>query len=180
MIYIATAVITLILDQITKGMILAGFSLHESRIIIENILHITYVTNQGGAFSLFSGYPMFFVILSFILIAVGLIAIVRISKQNAITQISLGLLLGGTAGNLIDRLRFGAVIDFIDFRIWPTFNVADMAICAGVGILSYIIIKSNSSGKDEPGSQEFEEGETEGSNSVESSSVLPNQVQETQ
>lgn len=140
MAYIITVLITVILDQVTKLMVLANFKLHESRPVIQNIFHFTYVTNRGGAFSLLSRYPIIFKILSITLVIVGLIFIGKILKTSLRLQVCLGLLMGGTIGNLIDRLRFNTVVDFLDFRIWPVFNVADIALVIGVCLLTIIVM----------------------------------------
>ena len=135
MAYILTVLITIVLDQLTKIAVMANFKMGESRAVLGKIMSLTYVTNKGGAFGLFSNYPYFFVILAFILVVAGIAFIPKIWKLPGLTKVAFGLLVGGTVGNLIDRLRFGSVVDFIDFKVWPTFNVADIAICVGVGLL---------------------------------------------
>ncbi|MCE1247993.1 MAG: signal peptidase II [Firmicutes bacterium] len=140
MIYILVALISVILDQVTKSAVLANFKVSQSKPVIDKILYLTYVTNKGGAFGMMSGHTFFFVFLAIILCLAGIVFIPKILKMPKSIQVALGLLLGGTIGNLIDRLRFkGAVIDFIDFRVWPTFNVADIAICVGVGMIVFLL-----------------------------------------
>ena len=135
MAYIITVLITILLDQASKMAILANFKPGQSKAIIGNIFALTYVTNKGGAFGLFSGHPWFFVALAGLLVLAGIAFIPKIWKMPGMIKLSFGLLVGGTVGNLIDRLRFGSVVDFLDFKVWPTFNVADIAICVGVILL---------------------------------------------
>jgi signal peptidase II len=135
MTYLITIIIWLILDQITKWFVTANFQLHQSQPVIDNILSITYKTNTGGAFGIFSSHPQLFLVLSSILAIAGLLMITQISRFSTILQFSFGSVIGGAVGNLIDRLMVGKVIDFIDFHFWPVFNVADIAICVGVFLL---------------------------------------------
>jgi len=164
MLYIISTIITIILDQLTKYAIMQNFRVYESRPILGNILYFTHITNKGGAFGLLSQFPGFFVVLAILLIIVGFAMLPRIFKLPAILQLSLGLLFGGTVGNLIDRLRFGSVIDFIDFKVWPTFNVADIAICVGVGLLVYqILIGDKKDRESEEPTEEENKGSDNGS-----------------
>jgi signal peptidase II len=135
MAYVLTALIVFILDQLSKSYVIANYELHNSNPVIKNILSITYSTNTGGAFSILSKCPAFFIIISILLMTLAIVYLRLILAFPLYYQFSLGLILGGAAGNLADRLRFGSVIDFIDFSFWPTFNVADIAISVGVGIM---------------------------------------------
>lgn len=158
MAYIIAALITVVIDQLTKIAIMANFKIYESRPILGQIASLTYVTNKGGAFGLLSSYPTFFVVLAILLSLAGIVFLPRIFKMRMLVQVALGLLLGGTLGNLIDRLRFGSVVDFLDFHFWPTFNVADIAICTGVGIIIIIIITTKE-GKNNTPTDQSEESE---------------------
>lgn len=137
--------LVLILDQWTKQLILDRFTLHESVEVIPNWFALTYVQNTGAAFGLFqSAHPAFRIpfFLTVPLIALGVIAwLFRSLPPRSIRgALSLSLVIAGAIGNLIDRIRLGYVVDFLDFH-WqhqshfPAFNVADMAICVGVGLL---------------------------------------------
>ena len=119
----STALLIVILDQFTKFLVKQNFQLNQSIPIIKNILHLTYITNTGSAFGLFKGLNWFFVFFSVIVIIAIFYYLERIVKNEKLLQFAVGLLLGGTIGNLIDRVAYGAVIDFIDFRIWPVFNI---------------------------------------------------------
>ena len=137
----STALLIVILDQFTKFLVKQNFQLNQSIPIIKNILHLTYITNTGSAFGLFKGLNWFFVFFSVIVIIAIFYYLERIVKNEKLLQFAVGLLLGGTIGNLIDRVAYGAVIDFIDFRIWPVFNIADSAVTIGVIILIVLLWK---------------------------------------
>ena len=119
-------------DQLTKYAISANFLPGESLPVVPHIFHITYVLNPGAAFGMLEGSRWLFV-----LIAVAVIGCVwfmrrEIAKSGVMACWGTALFAGGALGNLIDRTTRGVVIDFFDFRIWPIFNVADIAICVGV------------------------------------------------
>ena len=137
----STALLIVILDQFTKFLVKQNFQLNQSIPIIKNILHLTYITNTGSAFGLFKGLNWFFVFFSVIVIIAIFYYLERIVKNEKLLQFAVGLLLGGTIGNLIDRVAYGAVIDFIDFRVWPVFNIADSAVTIGVIILIVLLWK---------------------------------------
>lgn len=129
-----TAGAVLVLDQLTKLLIVGSFAPAQSLPLLPPVLQFTYVQNTGAAFGMFQGRPWVFAI-----IAAGIIIwIARELRHGGLTPplaAAYGLVLGGAAGNLIDRLRLGYVIDFIDLRVWPVFNVADSAITIGVTLL---------------------------------------------
>lgn len=131
-----------IFDQATKLWVRFNFFSGESRPVLQGIFHLTFITNRGSAFGLFPKGGMMFIFLSiFTLLALIILAWRKRNKFSAAVRFSLGLLLGGVCGNLTDRLRFGAVIDFLDFRIWPIFNVADSCITIGVVIMSLYLMR---------------------------------------
>jgi signal peptidase II len=136
-------VLVFILDQVTKLWVRVSFSSGESRPILNGIFHLTFITNRGSAFGLFQGGSVIFIFLSiFTVVTLVILAWRKRNKFSAPQRFALGLLLGGVCGNLADRLRFGAVIDFLDFRIWPVFNVADSCITIGVMMMSlYLLIR---------------------------------------
>lgn len=137
----STALFILVLDQFTKYIIKQNFQLNQSISIIKNILHLTYVTNTGSAFGLFKGFNFVFILFSFIVVIVIVHYLKKINQNEKLLQFSIGLLLGGTIGNLIDRLAYGSVIDFIDFRIWPVFNIADSAVTISIILLIILLWK---------------------------------------
>ncbi|HLA28588.1 MAG TPA: signal peptidase II [Syntrophales bacterium] len=141
---IVTAVV--LLDQATKAGIASKMLLYDSSIIIEGLLNLTYVRNPGAAFGFLSHASPVFRSAFFILITVSAIGLIfyyiAMSKENEACLIfALSLILGGAVGNLIDRVRFGEVVDFIDvyWRTyhWPAFNVADAAISLGALIMVF-------------------------------------------
>ncbi|MEE8179822.1 MAG: signal peptidase II [bacterium] len=136
--------ITLILlsvDQFSKYIIRQKMSLAESIPIIKSVFHITYVENRGIAFGLFPQGSSLFIVISLIIILV----IMFFERKKVIKSLKerfcLGLILGGALGNLIDRLRFGFVIDFLDFRIWPVFNLADSGVCIGGILMVFFLLR---------------------------------------
>ena len=135
----STALLIIILDQLTKFFIKNNFQLNQSIPIIKSILHLTYITNTGSAFGLFKGFNIFFILFSIIVFIVIFYYLKKIKENEKLLQFSIGLLLGGTIGNLIDRIFYGSVIDFIDFRIWPVFNVADSAVTISIILLIILL-----------------------------------------
>lgn len=131
-------IVILILDQLTKYIISHKIPLGESIPIINNVFHLTYILNRGAAFGIFKNQFYFLIITAIAAIIFILINLrYRISRGS---EIPLCLILTGTVSNLIDRLRLGAVIDFLDFRIWPVFNIADTAITIGAILLAYSLL----------------------------------------
>ena len=130
------AAATLILDQVTKLLITRSFSPGDTIPVWPPVLYLTYVQNTGAAFGIFRGWPwMFIAIAAGIIIWIGRELLSRAPARPAALTAAYGLVLGGAVGNLIDRVRAGYVIDFIDVRVWPVFNVADSAITVGVTCL---------------------------------------------
>jgi len=128
-------------DQISKYIVRLKMNPHESLPVIKGIFHITYVQNTGAAFSILRGKTYFFIMVSIVIILAVIIFLRKVPPEKKLLRIAMALVLGGAAGNnLIDRLRFGYVVDFLDFRIWPVFNIADSAIVVGVIILAYLMI----------------------------------------
>lgn len=137
------AVAVAIVDQLTKLWIMTTFALHEQQNIIPGVFDLVYVTNTGAAFGFLAGSKnllrqAFFVAVAIIALIVIVFAYGHLKRQGRIFVYALGLIAGGAVGNLIDRLRFGSVVDFLDFYLgsyhWPAFNVADSAITVGVAL----------------------------------------------
>jgi len=129
-----------VFDQLTKMRIAYHFTLRESAQIIPGFLDFSYVHNSGAAFGIFSQYnKTFFLAISGIAVVFIIYFFLRIERHQTMLAFALSLIMGGAMGNLIDRFRMGYVIDFIDIHVgslvWPTFNVADIAICVGVAIM---------------------------------------------
>lgn len=125
----------LLLDQLTKTWVRAAFLPDESRPVVAAVFHLTYVQNTGAAFGMFQGHTGLFILCSLAVIAWIAWEFWRErGRPLAATGVGLSLILGGAVGNLIDRVRLGHVTDFLDFRVWPVFNVADTCISVGVGL----------------------------------------------
>jgi len=128
-------------DQATKSMILARFNLGEG-VVVAPFFNLVLVYNKGAAFSFLSDAPGWQtpLLVGFAVVAMGVVAYLLVrSPQRFIVSAGLALILGGALGNVIDRLRFGQVVDFLDFHAagwhWPAFNVADSAITVGAVLL---------------------------------------------
>lgn len=132
------AIFVVILDQITKAIAITCLKYGESYLIINKIFYLTLVKNTGAAFGLFKNQAAFFILVSIIAI---IFIVIFLSKKKVNSYLPLALILGGAIGNLIDRLRFGYVVDFLDFKVWPVFNVADSCISIGAFLLFLLIIK---------------------------------------
>lgn len=130
------------LDQFTKYLISRNLSLSQSVALIKGILHLTLVHNRGAAFGMLKNQTPLFIFTSiFAVILIYFSLKGRSQKKVSIYTLSLSLILAGAVGNLIDRVFFGYVIDFLDLRIWPVFNVADSAITIGAVLLGWSLLK---------------------------------------
>ena len=136
--------VTIALDQVTKAYITETMRLHESITIIQDFFSITYIRNPGAAFGLLASSSAGFRMIFFSLMTLGAVIVLtiilsRLPQHDWVGQLSIAGILGGAIGNLLDRLRVGEVIDFLDFYVkgyhWPAFNVADSAISVGVVFL---------------------------------------------
>jgi len=141
-ILVAVSIIVLAADQITKYLVASRFRLYESVTLIDNFFNLTYVRNKGAAFGMFADSAIrvpFFITVS-VLAAVGILwYFYRARHLQTLAVFALSLIFSGAVGNLIDRIRFGEVVDFLDAHWyghhWPAFNVADSAITVGVALL---------------------------------------------
>ena len=135
---------TVVLDQLSKVQIMQTMRLHESIPVFAEFFSLTYIRNPGAAFGLLASSGQTFRLIFFGLtsvFALGLLGMIffRLRQDDWVGQLSIAGILGGAVGNLLDRVRFGEVIDFLDFYVngyhWPAFNVADAAISVGVFFL---------------------------------------------
>jgi len=139
--------LVLLIDQVTKAAISSKLFLGESIPIIKGILHVTFVKNTGAAFGLFKDSTYFFIavsIIAVVMIGIILLKAIRNGKflDNFLCNFGLILIMSGALGNLIDRVNLRYVIDFIDVRIWPVFNIADSAITIGTALLIFSFAKT--------------------------------------
>jgi signal peptidase II len=134
-----TAVVVYAADQVTKALIVANVAQGERLDVIGDLVQLWHARNTGAAFSLFEGALILFLVVT--VLALGVVAYFHRSlrEKSLWLQVILGMVLGGTLGNLTDRLRHGAVVDFVSVGLgnlrWPTFNVADSAIVVGILLL---------------------------------------------
>jgi signal peptidase II len=132
------------LDQLTKYLITKSLALGKSIPVIQGVFNLTLVHNRGAAFGILKNQLPLFIVTA----AVAIALIFWSLKSNSHKKnyaLSLSLILAGALGNLIDRLLYGYVIDFLDFRVWPVFNVADSAITIGAVILGICILRESTS-----------------------------------
>ncbi len=144
--YILISIIGFIVsfDQLTKALVMGKFRLHQSMVVIDNFLNVTLVHNRGAAFGILANLPdnirePFFLVIPLLTLGAILIAFYKLTEEDALGILGLALIVGGALGNLIDRVRIGHVIDFIDFHIgswhFATFNLADSAVSIGAVLL---------------------------------------------
>lgn len=142
-------VLILGLDQYTKYEIERRVRLYQTIPVIDGFFNLTHVRNTGGAFGIFAGEKDGIASILFVgasLVAVGILLYLfqRAKEHEHTLALSLALILSGAVGNLIDRLRYGEVIDFLDFYLfsyhWPAFNIADSAITLGIGLMAFELL----------------------------------------
>ena len=143
------AALVILVDQVSKALILNNLPMHQSVNVIEGLFDITHIRNPGGAFGLManmSAATRMFVFLFLSSLAVGLLfyLYIKTPKTHSFLATGFAMIFGGAIGNLIDRIRFGNVVDFLDFYIgkyhWPAFNIADSAITIGIFIFVFHLL----------------------------------------
>lgn len=151
--WLAAALAVIVLDQATKWLVLARFQLHEG-VAITDFFNLVLVFNSGAAFSFLAqagGWQKWFFVTLAFAISGWLGVMLRQHANERLMPTALVLIIGGALGNVIDRLRFDAVVDFLDFHLagwhWPAFNVADSAICVGVGLMLWHQLRYPDQGK---------------------------------
>ena len=150
--FLATVLVIFTLDQLTKHWITSSFSIYESVPVLDGFFHLTYIRNPGAAFGFLAGANHYFRSVFFItanIFAIGLMLfyLFKIDQRSSVLILGLSMIMAGAWGNLVDRLRFGEVVDFLDFFLigwhWPAFNVADSAITIGAFLLIWEILKTD-------------------------------------
>lgn len=153
------ALVSITLDRYTKHLVRTHLPLRQSWNPIpwlNPIFTFTHIRNTGAAFGLFANMNVVFILIALAVIVVIIIYYRQLATASWVLQVALGLQLGGAIGNMIDRILYGYVTDFIDFRVWPVFNVADASIVVGTILLAYYALfmeRPRESGKalaDEP------------------------------
>ncbi len=150
LLFVMTVLVIVVLDQISKVYIDTHMTLHDSIPVVQGFFNITYVRNPGAAFGfLADSTPLVraFFLIGVSIFASGLIVyyVMKMKTEDILLTYGMSLIMGGAVGNLIDRVRLGEVIDFLDVYIstyhWPAFNVADSAVSIGAVILFYQLIR---------------------------------------
>jgi signal peptidase II len=141
-----TGLAILVADQLSKGFVVAALALGQQVHFVGDVVQVWHVQNRGAAFSLFQGGAIVFLVVS--VLSLGMVAYFHraLRSRGSWVHVVLGLILGGTLGNLVDRLRQGSVTDWLSVGVgslrWPTFNVADSSIVVGIGILVLYLLRA--------------------------------------
>ena len=143
--FLGTTAAVIALDQWTKALArgyLLGVDGRGPRSIplLGDYIRLTYVENRGAAFGMLQDQTTFFVLVGLVVIVVIVASYRQIREPSWTLDLALGLQMGGAIGNLVDRIRYGYVVDFFDLTVWPVFNVADSAICVGVALLAWNLL----------------------------------------
>lgn len=134
--YYIIIIVAVMLDQVVKYIIRSNMDLYQSIPIIDGIFHITYIQNTGAAFSMFSGHTGILALVTVIITIGILVYLFKLRKDGHwALMLSLALIVSGGLGNIVDRLSLKYVVDFLDLRVWPIFNLADVYVCCGCGLL---------------------------------------------
>lgn len=175
LILLGVAALTLIADRISKTIIADNLTLyqpwHPPAPFLRRILSLTYTTNTGAAFGLFPDHGTLFIIVAVVVITAIIFYYYHLPAGYGLARFALGLQLGGALGNLIDRVRQGYVVDFVDLNFWPlqnwpVFNLADSAIVVGVGLLALTMLREDLADQDnEVGTSESDAASEPGTSS---------------
>ncbi len=130
-------------DQLSKQLVEKYLYLGQSIPVVPEIFHITLLRNPGALFGFMPGGRWIFIIVTLVSLAIMALLMIEIPRDKLYMRLGMTLIIGGALGNLIDRLRFGYVIDFIDFRFWPVFNIADTVLCLGAVFFLFEYITSS-------------------------------------
>jgi signal peptidase II len=141
MYYFLIIIAAVALDQIIKFAVVDSMALYQTIPVIQDVFHITYIHNTGAAFSMMEGMRGLLVLLPLIMIA-GAVVYMFIKRKTGhpLMMASVALIAGGGIGNLIDRMMLGYVVDYLDFRVFPIFNLADICVCTGCGLLILYVL----------------------------------------
>jgi signal peptidase II len=147
MLILSLSFVIALLDQVTKFLVRRHFVLGDRLPVLPGAFNLTYVQNTGAAWGIFAGLGIWLIALSFVMLVVIVAFRHHLITHPVLHRVCVGLIIAGIVGNLVDRIRLGYVVDFLDFywrtHHFPAFNVADSAICTGVGLymLSQVILK---------------------------------------
>ena len=127
-------------DQFVKAIITASMVPGESIPVLKHVFHLTYVLNPGAAFGILPNQRVFFMIAGVLVLVLAMVIYSRIKRSDTMMRFGMISMISGAAANLIDRFQNGLVVDFLDFRIWPVFNIADIAIVLGTCFMVYSLM----------------------------------------
>ncbi len=148
--------LTLLVDQASKYAVSTYMAQGESIPVLPPVFYLTYILNPGAAFGILANRTAFFIAVGVLVVGGVLVGYRFLPRERVWTRLALGLVVGGALGNLIDRVRLGRVIDFLDFRVWPVFNLADTAIVTGALLLLLDVWRAGS--KEDKEKQEMDTG----------------------
>ena len=140
-IIILVASIVVLLDQGSKALIMSYLPYGSSQEIWPGVMYFSHVRNIGAAFGILPGQRLIFLLAAAIIVGAVVYFRADLIEAGPLAIWGSGLVVGGALGNLVDRIRFGYVVDFIDFRVWPVFNIADSAIVAGAILTAWAILR---------------------------------------
>ena len=140
LLFLIAAALVFLIDQVTKSLAVY-YLLPLVSVRLAGFFQLTYVENRGAAFGVLQNQTLFFVVLGLVVVAGLALSYRHLPGISPLLNVCLGLQLGGALGNLVDRLRQGYVVDFVDLTWWPVFNVADAAIVLGVSVIAYYLIR---------------------------------------
>jgi signal peptidase II len=139
--------LVILLDQALKAYIRSVLPVGESRDAIGSIMSLTHVENTGAAFSILSGNAVLLLAITGVCVVIGLVYMVRHKDAHWTMHTALSLIISGGVSNMIDRALKGSVTDMFDFHFWPVFNIADIAVCVGCGLLIiYVLFEDKDNG----------------------------------
>ena len=127
-------------DQFVKAIITASMVPGDSIPVLKHVFHLTYVLNPGAAFGILPNQRVFFMIAGVLVLVPAMVIYSRIKRSDTMMRFGMISMISGAAANLIDRFQNGLVVDFLDFRIWPVFNIADIAIVLGTCFMVYSLM----------------------------------------
>ncbi len=137
-----TLLVVLVLDRVSKLLVQSNMALYDSIAVIPHFFHLTYIQNPGAAFGILSGQKWLLIIISIIFLGALIYFQKFVPPEQKLIRICMGLVGGGGLGNLIDRLAYGQVIDFLDFKVWSyIFNVADSCLVVGGILLAFLHLR---------------------------------------
>lgn len=140
LLFAATALGTIAVDQATKALVRSALAVNESRPLVPGVLWLTRVHNTGAAFGMFHGQRWALVLVAALVLAGIVYVAAHLRPESAVARTALALIAAGATGNLIDRVLLGGVTDFMDLGWWPVFNVADMSLDIGVAMLVWWVL----------------------------------------